>query len=323
MAERPRQEVRLAVVLTGGVSLAVWMGGVAREINLLTQVSRAQREGVQGTGATDAENRLRDAYGQLLALLGVDVSIDVLSGTSAGGINAAVLGLANARGLDIGTLRTLWDESGSLATLLRDPREPKPPSILQGDGGLLRGLHVGLAALVEPPPRPPADDHTAVFVTTTLLKGQPNRVEDDYGTLIEDSDHHGVFSFDSRALASADRDVVAALALAARCSASFPGAFEPAFIPIGDRLDDMHPDMQPYIPLYESRFCADGGLLANRPIAAALAAVFDRPAGDEVRRLLAYVVPSVSSPGAAAEAAQTFTAPPTLPGALVADLGTQ
>jgi len=92
MAERPRQEVRLAVVLTGGVSLAVWMGGVAREINLLTQVSRAQREGVQGTGTTDAENRLRDAYGRLLALLGVDVSIDVLSGTSAGGINGAMLG---------------------------------------------------------------------------------------------------------------------------------------------------------------------------------------------------------------------------------------
>src|SRR5205085_10411717 len=100
MAERPRQEVRLAVVLTGGVSLAVWMGGVAREINLLTQVSRARRDGVQGPRRSAAENRLRDAYSQLLELLGVDVSIDVLSGTSAGGINAAVLGLANARGLD-------------------------------------------------------------------------------------------------------------------------------------------------------------------------------------------------------------------------------
>jgi predicted acylesterase/phospholipase RssA len=323
MAELPRQEVRLAVVLTGGVSLAVWMGGVAREINLLTQVSRARRDGVQGPRRSGAENRLRDAYGELLDLLGVDVSIDVLSGTSAGGINAAVLGLANARGLDIGTLRELWDDSGSLATLLRDPREPKPPSILQGDGGLLRGLHAGLTALAAQPPHPPADDPTNVFVTTTLLKGQPNRLEDDYGTLIEDSDHHGVFSFDSAALASGGKDVIAALALAARCSASFPGAFEPAFVPIGFRLDDMHPDMQAYIPLYESRYCADGGLLANRPIGAALAAVFDRPAGDAVRRLLAYVVPSASSPGAAAEAAETFTAPPTLPGALVADLGSQ
>src|SRR5689334_5911612 len=129
MAERPRQEVRLAVVLTGGVSLAVWMGGVAREINLLTQVSRAKSEGVQGSGSTGAESRLREAYGGLLALLGVDVSIDVRSGTSAGGIHAAVLGLANARGLDIGRLRDLWNKSGSLTTLLRNPRDPKPPSV--------------------------------------------------------------------------------------------------------------------------------------------------------------------------------------------------
>lgn len=30
------QKLRLAVAMSGGVSLAVWMGGVAREINLLT-----------------------------------------------------------------------------------------------------------------------------------------------------------------------------------------------------------------------------------------------------------------------------------------------
>ena len=33
------QDVRVAVAMTGGVSLAVWMGGVAREINLLQQAS--------------------------------------------------------------------------------------------------------------------------------------------------------------------------------------------------------------------------------------------------------------------------------------------
>ena len=33
------QDVRVAVAMTGGVSLAVWMGGIAREINLLQQAS--------------------------------------------------------------------------------------------------------------------------------------------------------------------------------------------------------------------------------------------------------------------------------------------
>ena len=35
------QDVRFAVAISGGVSLAVWMGGVAREINLLQQASRS------------------------------------------------------------------------------------------------------------------------------------------------------------------------------------------------------------------------------------------------------------------------------------------
>ena len=33
------QRLRFAVAMSGGVSLAVWMGGVAREVNLLTQAS--------------------------------------------------------------------------------------------------------------------------------------------------------------------------------------------------------------------------------------------------------------------------------------------
>ena len=39
------QKLRLAVTMSGGVSLAVWMGGVAREINLLTQASDLRRRG--------------------------------------------------------------------------------------------------------------------------------------------------------------------------------------------------------------------------------------------------------------------------------------
>jgi hypothetical protein len=33
------EELRLAVTMTGGVSLAIWMGGAAREIDLLMQAS--------------------------------------------------------------------------------------------------------------------------------------------------------------------------------------------------------------------------------------------------------------------------------------------
>ena len=37
---QPPSELRLAVTFTGGVSLAVWMGGIARDMNLLLAASR-------------------------------------------------------------------------------------------------------------------------------------------------------------------------------------------------------------------------------------------------------------------------------------------
>ncbi len=45
------QELRFAVAMSGGVSLAVWMGGVAREVNLLQQASNVrQHESAAGSG---------------------------------------------------------------------------------------------------------------------------------------------------------------------------------------------------------------------------------------------------------------------------------
>src|SRR6266536_5950254 len=116
------QDVRIAVAMSGGVSLAVWMGGVAREVNLLQQASnlrvneslnnsgRGQAPSAGGgtpspDGSSSADNsgwdaQSRDLYLRLLRLLDVRVTVDVLSGTSAGGINAALLGLSSAAGVD-------------------------------------------------------------------------------------------------------------------------------------------------------------------------------------------------------------------------------
>ncbi len=82
--------------------------------------------------------------GKLLTLLDVTVTTDVLSGTSAGGINAALLGLASVTGADLGGLRDLWLTTGSMDMLLRDPGEPNPPSLMQGDKVLFSQLNRGI-----------------------------------------------------------------------------------------------------------------------------------------------------------------------------------
>jgi patatin-related protein len=332
------QEVRFATAMTGGVSLAVWMGGVARELNLLEQASRDRAclaDGAplptiesaptaNGSQPTSAEVG-RALYLRLLDLLDVTTATDVLSGTSAGGINAALLGFTRSRGLDLGMLRGVWLRTGAFESLLRDPGQESPPSLLQGDEVLLKGLRAGISDLAStgstfPPGTPTEPPITTVFITTTVLSGETSRFVDDFGTLVQDVEHRGLFRFQEQQLS--DNQHQGALALAARCSASFPGAFEPAFVPVG-ASDDLHPDMAQFSNTTRSHFVADGGLLMNRPIKPLIDEVFDRPADRQVRRVLLYVVPS---PGETPDPRKTpeeekLEKPLTFGGALLKDLG--
>jgi len=313
----PPSEFRLAVAFTGGVSLAVWMGGMAREMNLLLAASRIRR-GESVADTSEQGRKVRDGYAALLDLLNVDCSMDVLSGTSAGGVNAVILGLANVQRFDLDGLRELWFDQGSLGNLLRSPADKQAASLLYGDKGLLQGLRTGLGKLAGAGPGNPAadEDPTRVFITTTLLTGEASRFTDEYGTLVRDTDHHGLFSFTSAQLTPGN---VPALALAARCSASFPLAFEPGLIPIGTDGGDGHPDMAQFTGTQATQFAADGGLLSNRPIGPALQAVFDRAADRDVRRVLAFVVPVVGGPGLST-AKLTLADTPDLAAALAADV---
>ncbi|WP_406453245.1 patatin-like phospholipase family protein [Streptomyces sp. NBC_01622] len=92
--------------------------------------------------STGCDDKVRDLYVRLLDLLDVTVGVDMLSGTSAGGINGALLGLARANSLDLGDLREFWLKSGDFDTLLRDLKETRPPSMLQGDGVLCSAVAI-------------------------------------------------------------------------------------------------------------------------------------------------------------------------------------
>ncbi len=301
MASLATQELRFAMAFTGGVSLAIWMGGVAREVDLLIQSSDRRQTGVGPVQdrATPDEDPVRRFYRRILDLVDVQVAVDVLSGTSAGGINAALLGVANAQRSDLSTLRDTWLNVASLTKLLRNPSEADPPSLLQGDGQLLTGLHDAVASVRGGSPATKDPRVTDVFITTTYLSAEISTFADDWGTQIVDTDHHGQFHFDENSLK--DRDTVAALALAARSSASFPAAFEPSFVPLDERgLPATHPDMERWSNATRSHWAADGGLLVNRPIGPLLQSIFDRGADREVRRALLYVVPTsaAATPGA-------------------------
>jgi len=76
-------EIRLGIVMYGGVSLAIYINGVAYEF------FRA----VRGQGI----------YKLVKALTDADIVVDIISGTSAGGINGILLAyaLCNARDFSV------------------------------------------------------------------------------------------------------------------------------------------------------------------------------------------------------------------------------
>jgi patatin-related protein len=275
------EELRIAVVMNGGVSLAVWIGGVTLEMGRL----------VAG----------ESAYGEIQKLTGSTVRVDVICGTSAGGVNGAFLALAMAHhrrdlGPTLALLRSLWVSKGSIGDLLRDPFTAGSRSLLDGDGYFLESLREAFAALETRPVSNPSDVPIDLVMTTTLLRGLEREYADDFGSRIRDVSHRANFEFrrgpGSKDDAFAAPDIANQLALAARCTASFPAAFEPSFCPVGTVTDHpFRPDMKDIASFPSSRFVIDGGVLDNSPVDFALERIYHQRAEGPVRRVLAYVVP--------------------------------
>ena len=266
MSTSPEErELRLAVVMTGGVSLAIWMGGVARELDRLLHRD--------------------DGYEQLLDLAAYVPRVDVVAGTSAGGLNGALLAASVARGVRMHGLKEVWLRTAAFEKLLRPAAAVDPPSVLQGEYFLENLLDVFAKQFEEPPkpPRHPVD----LFVTTTLLRGEDSRLVDGYGTLIPDTDHHGLFHFHKRDLQPPRAALQ--LSIAARSSASFPIAFEPAWA--------AKDQFGPLASFRSNHYVVDGGVLVNRPLGPALDAIYAQPASaEEVERVLLYVIPDPGTP---------------------------
>ena len=122
--------------------------------------------------------------------------VDVISGTSAGGINGVCLAKALANGTTVAGLKKLWLTDGDIAGLVNDRSSVYEPgddgrAILDADHRPLAGLHGDLAAEQRPhvrPPRhrasarwttqdpdnvPPLVDELDLYVTATDLDRQP------------------------------------------------------------------------------------------------------------------------------------------------------
>ncbi|HEV7642764.1 MAG TPA: patatin-like protein [Pyrinomonadaceae bacterium] len=362
------KQIKFAVVMYGGGSLAIYINGVAQELLKMVQATNTKPGTLTGTSiiyrkialllsdkkkfdalapeekriaalsaaiakTQDAQvlstlkKELEDVYDQRMAKLLQNISvrfvIDVLTGSSAGGINAIYLSKALASGANMDELRDLWMTQGDFRVLLNDkksvrdnsllsPREPK--SLLNSQRmylELLKALH-GMDE--QPVKGAPMADVLDLFVTFTDFQGVPLPISMSNKRILERR-HKQVFNFRYDEADKIDDFVPGNnpfLAFAARSTSAFPLAFEPmkltdidevlkvSGLNYSDRSDsdkwkayfrDVVDETGKSLE-WKDRSFVDGGALDNKPFSYAIDTLAQREATGIVERKLLFIDPS-------------------------------
>lgn len=234
------EEKRFAVVMYGGVSLAIYINGVTQE---LLQLVRATADPAAGPATGTAK-----VYREIAELLKARFVIDILSGTSAGGINAVFLAKALANGQSMDMLERMWLDEGDIEVLINDKRSAlehlktgfAAPRSLLNSRRMYRKLVEAFNSMdrdgrpqaspgAAKPTDPAAAGEIDLFVTATDLQGMrtPVSLSD---KVVYEYRHRHVFRFRKSTeekrndFGKADNPF---LAFACRATSSFPFAFEP------------------------------------------------------------------------------------------------
>jgi patatin-related protein len=261
--------------------------------------------------------------------------IDILSGTSAGGINAIYLAKALANHESLAQLARMWLDVADIKKLLNDresaeyPVQPQdPPASLLNSRWMYLKLLEALDGMSEQTGgAEPLVEDLDLFSTATDLDGiaLPIALAD---RQVVEFRHCNVFRFRKRNDSRNDftQDANPFLAFAARCTSAFPFAFEPmALCDIFDLVrhrpahkgkpycaeDTDHwqkfyleyiRDVDPHLSTeFRFRSFGDGGYLDNKPFSYAIDAVMTRRPGRPVDRKLIYVEPSPEDVGKVAK----------------------
>lgn len=269
------REVRLGLVLYGGVSLAVYENGVAQELY----------RAIRGEGI----------YGLVKDLIDSDIIVYIISGTSAGGVNGVMLAYALSTNRDFAPVADLWRNQADIEALLREKDDPKATSILNSDyyQQKLRECFESLRAKpAAPAPCPSAVEELDLFVTGTDANGRISTIYDDLGHALDVKNHRALFKLSYRGGRTGDNEKndfkqadPADLARLCRITSCFPAAFEPVRVEVSDSA------FFRWGKLAGPAVYMDGGILNNKPFTSTIDAISRRTAVREVERFLIYVEP--------------------------------
>ncbi|QPF93677.1 patatin-like protein [Bradyrhizobium commune] len=255
--------------------------------------------------------------------------IDAIAGTSAGGINGLFLAKALVNGQEFSPLKNLWIQEGDIGGLLNDNQsyqglefaktDNPPQSLLNSDRMYVKlvGAFQGMANVIPQVGREPAlVDELDLFITTTDIRGAivPLRLFD---KVVYEKRYKQVYRFQYPSADGTnhfDDSSVPFLAFAARCTSSFPFAFEPMSVADAQRLCDANPagagvNFDRWKPFFtglssddiasgrwRTRAFGDGGYLDNKPFSYVVETLSLRLGGLPMERKLIYLEPAPTNP---------------------------
>ncbi|MEP2234892.1 MAG: patatin-like protein [Alteripontixanthobacter sp.] len=355
-----QKELRIALVCYGGVSLAVYMHGVTKEIWKLARASRDfhSSDFDDDRPGESVEQVYRNLMRHIEDMHGLRLRVlpDILTGASAGGINAVFLAQAVHSGQSLEPLTEMWLKNADVDRLtdpiakpwsrftkfwampivwwlLRRPGNAVSQSVaaetreevrtkvsrlirsrwfappFSGDGfsKLLADALMAMefAPAQEPllPPNHPID----LLVTATDFRGYLELLRLHSPPVVEESEHRLPIDFHAATPRESGHTLapLPELVMAARSTASFPGAFPPLQLAEIDRLAERIGEPWDHRELFLDRVMPthvrrgetddvsliDGSVLVNAPFAGAMAALPGRPAQREVDRRFIYIDP--------------------------------
>jgi patatin-related protein len=321
------RNLRIALAMRGGVSLAVWIGGAVGELDLLRRIrwtADGRSHFLWPTAKIDELDQLvlkrARVYALALQSRGYDrVEYDALAGASAGGLNSILYSVAQRAGAKLDSVLGVWVQDGAFWSLMRGPGFRGLDSPLDGDGFFAPGVKQALETLRGEP----ADQvkthvarHIVVDLSATVIDTQ------DAGDRVSRSGR-GEFHFvgaergptaskqisDLKELGRSvptldapDSEIsLARLAYAARSTSSLPGGFEPALIYSSYSNTDTNIkkriDFSYAFHVQRKGFAApfrvvDGGLTDNMPIDRAFRAVRGLASEVYADRAIIYLDPA-------------------------------
>ena len=135
-----QKELRIALVCYGGISLAVYMHGVTKEVWQLAKASRGFLAGDAGNESTGAVYRRFLEAIEAHKGLRLRVLTDVVAGASAGGINGVFLAQAIHSGQSLEPLTQLWLDRADIDVLLDPDARPWTRFVKFGAAPIVRWL---------------------------------------------------------------------------------------------------------------------------------------------------------------------------------------